>query len=113
MTLKEFIPGETKVTSRRKLDEWHNSMWSGSEWKITGRTYNAARTNYLAWKIVLSIDYSDLWDDETGEEIPLSEYIENAIDSYLDILYSSGPAEFIDACNETIHRYNSRRGIPA
>lgn len=113
MTIKEFIPGDTKITGRRKLDEWSNSMWSGSEWKITGRTYNAAKTNFLPWKLMICIDYEELWDPETETEYTVREYIENTIDSYLDILYSSGPADFIEACNETIHRYNSRRGIPA
>ena len=113
MTLAEFIPGDTKITGRRKLDEWHNTQWSGAEYKITGRTYNAAKTNYLPWKLVIMIDFMDLWDEETEREIPLAEYIENEIDSYLDILYYSGPAEFIDACNETIRRYNERNRYSA
>ena len=100
---------EIKITRRKCLDRWNNSQWSGSEWLIYGRAINAAGTNYQPFKFVLLIDAGcDLYNPETGEDIPEAEALEEMIFSYVDMFYSFSAAEIVTYCNLTIKRHNER-----
>lgn len=100
---------EIKITRRKCLGRWNNSMWAGSEWLIHGRAISADGEKYLPFKFVLLIDADmDLYDAETGEIIPEAEAIEEMIFSYTDLFYGISAAEIVEICNDTINRHNQR-----
>ena len=100
---------EIKITRRKCLDRWSNSYCTGSEWLIHGRALNADGTHYLPFKFVILIDAEcDLYDPETGEDIPEAEAIDELIFSYTDMFYGISAAEIVEICNETIEKHNRR-----
>lgn len=100
---------EIKITRRKCLDRWNNSMCSGSEWLIHGRALNADGLHYLPFKFVLLIDAGmDLYDDETGEILPEEDVLDEMIFSYTGLFYGISAAEIVEICNDTITRHNQR-----
>lgn len=100
---------EIRITRRKCLDRWNNSYCTGSEWLINGRAINQDGAHYLPFKFVLLIDAEmDLYDPETGEDIPEAEALEELIFSYTDLFYGISAAEIVGICNETITRHNQR-----
>ena len=103
---------ETKITKKQKLLSVNNSWSACDYWLINARVFSDDGAAFWRVKFILCIDRAcDLWDPETGEDLDYKEVLENMAWSFLDIV--SGPetpekiAELINACNETIERWNA------
>lgn len=111
---------EIRITKREKLDEWSNSMCSGTEWLVHGRIINDDNTMYRPFKFIATIDGQDLWKDEYDDEnedcYTYREYLDEImIPYYLDYIRSYDDCkDFYNLCNETINDYNEavRRSQP-
>lgn len=93
-----------KITRREKLLEVHNCYCSNWYYLIHGRIYNDGMTAYKRFRFVAWFDGEELAEADAA---PL-EYLEDVIFSYTDIIGGfEDCAEFFQACNESIERYNA------
>ena len=128
---------EVKITKRTSIREQINDMCANRWWLINGKIYDGTSDEYKyerKFRLVVWIDLTDLWekadcDGECGScpyrkkcddgYIPKTEreYLDEIIDSYLELLPWSADLDFTqgkyfkpfyDACRDSIEDYNSR-----
>lgn len=109
-----------KITKRTLLKHDNNEMVTNWFHLINGRIYNKDETRYRKFRFVTWIDGQDLWfydgdgktdNDDDWTFIPMEEYLNMyVIPSYTDLILGYDDcADFYEACNYTIERWNERK----
>lgn len=102
------------ITKRTRLNRWRNEMWSGEEWLINGRIYNADKTKYRPFKLVIMFEYWEISEHYESDNIKLTnenikQYIDERITDYtMNINGYNDVDYFYELCNNSIEQYNNR-----
>lgn len=104
----------TQITKKEKLLSVRNEWTAADYLLIHGRLYDNEKKYFYRFKFVLTIDLCcDLWDGEN--DIPYTEAVNDMIFSFVDcagddINDKNKLKMFYNMCNETIDKWNGKKG---